>query len=283
MKTGSIFPYTIGYIISLFICSFGLIMFMLSSCTSSKPMENITINDVTSEKLSPTATDPAFLTPDSTQLKKFWFPPTKTPSIKIIYTPHKELYPTPSFKSFLLENALGTSDKWSNLGYSQNGSISIENNMLIMNITEPKVRMISQYSSSLPPMYYLSVQMKFNLCSNEDEAGVLINISSPNNLIRYGFSCDGKTQIVRLLDGKPITILPWQENSTLSYGAPSINTIGVWVDANQTLFYANDQWIYTFKEKNRSNTFIGVYGRSAEAKVLNVIFANMNVYKIEPN
>jgi hypothetical protein len=232
-------------------------IFMLSSCTSSRPKENIASSIETLEKL-PTTTL-AFVTPVSTQSKDIWFPPTNTPFVKVIYTPQKVFYPTPFLKNLLINNAMENLDDWSNLGHSQNGSITIENNMLIMNITEPKVRMISQYKTSLPPIYYLTVQVRFNLCSKEDEAGVLVNISSPNNLIRYGFSCDGKIQIVRLLDGKPITVLPWQENSILSHGAPSINNIGVWSDANQMQFYANDKWIYTLKGKKQDNTPFLVY------------------------
>ena len=174
-----------------------------------------------------------------------WFPATATQSPRIVVTSAKEAAHLPSFGNKFIQEEFNTLSMWSNIGIFQGGSIFLENNSITITVKEPKTRISSVYTQYFPSHYYLTLKTQVNLCSPDDEYGIILKMTSPSNLIRYGLSCNGRIQIVRVINGNSIYSLPWQTSGSIPPGAPSINSLGVWVSEEEIRFFINDQLQYT--------------------------------------
>jgi hypothetical protein len=102
------------------------------------------------------------------------------------------------------------------------------------------------------------------------------------NMIRFSLACDGKAQIVRIVDGSITYPKSWMMFGAIPIGAPGVAKISIWAKDKEIRFFVNDQYLFTMQDPAPTGGQIGVYAHSAKDSILSVNFSILIVKALNP-
>ncbi|MEI7988247.1 MAG: hypothetical protein WCI88_04345 [Chloroflexota bacterium] len=248
--------------------------FYLSACTTVKSTPNPIIPSIT---LSPTKIPR--MVPSATIE---WFLPTPTTRPIKIPTSMPTQNLRPEIGDLIFEENFISTQDWSGISHTTNGSISLSDNHLNIVISTPKTTLISLYGTPISKNYYLETTANTNICGGSDEFGLLLRIRSMINMIRFSLACDGKAQIVRIVDGSITYPKSWMTFGAIPIGAPGVAKISIWAKDKEIRFFVNDQYLFTMQDPAPTGGQIGVYAHSANDSIISVNFSNLVVKALNP-
>ncbi len=239
----------------------------------------VTATALPEETSTPTLTQ----TPTETVV---WFPPTSTPTP----FPTPLITPTPDYHpglgEVILMDDFSAGNGW-NLGRSSSGSIALGKNELTIALTPEKAYLYTVREEPILDDFYMEVTSNPTLCRGEDEYGILIRFDSPEDYYRFSLSCDGKTRLDKIINGKASSPQPWLSIGAIPSGAPSISRLAVWAEGKEMRFFINDILLFTVTDSmiKSSNSplakgKIGLFARSAGEMAVTVNFSNLIVWQL---
>lgn len=216
-----------------------------------------------------------------------WFPPTSTPTP----FPTPLITPTPDYHpglgKVILIDDFSAGDGWS-LGRSSSGSIALGKNELTIALKSEKAYLYTVREEPILDDFYLEVTSNPTLCHGEDEYGILIRFDSPEDYYRFSLSCDGKTRLDKIVNGKASSPQPWLSIGAIPSGAPSISRLAVWAEGKEMRFFINDILLFTVTDsmiKSRESPLakgkIGLFARSTGEMAVTVNFSNLIVWQLK--
>jgi hypothetical protein len=208
-----------------------------------------------------------------------WFPATATPTI----LPTLQVSPTPDFRPNIGE--LIFSDDFSEpagwtLGTLSSGTIALGLDELTIAISEPGAYLNSIRQEPTLSDFYLEVTTNPTLCRGEDQYGLLLRTSSPNDFYRYSLSCDGRIRLDRIVGGIASTPQPWTISNAAPPGAPISSRLGVWAKGKELRFFVNDQYQFTVIDPLIPAGLLGLFTWSAGDTAVTVNFSDLVVHQI---
>lgn len=251
-----------------------LIILLNSSCS---PMVTATIFPVETFTQTPTQT------PTQTFV---WFPPTATPTPfpTPVITPTEDYHP--GLEEVILMDDFSTGNAWI-LGRSSSGSIALGKKELTIAITSEKTYLYTVREDPILDDFYLEITSNPTLCRGEDEYGVLIRFVSPENFYRFSLSCDGRTRLDKVINGKASSPQPWLSIGAIPPGAPSISRLAIWAKGEEMRFFINDTLLFSVtdsmikdSESPLAKGKIGLFARSRSEIALTVNFSDLMVWQI---
>jgi hypothetical protein len=205
-----------------------------------------------------------------------WFPATSTPTS----APTIAGTPTPEFEekqgNTILSDDFSEPEHWL-LESTGSGQVSLGMNELTIAISEPGGYAYTIRRLPLLDDFYVEISTTATLCQGEDQYGLLLRMSSPNDFYRYALSCDGRVRLDKVLNGTASSPQPWMQNTSLPPGAPLPARLGVRLQGDEMNFYINDQHQFTVTDPALKIGNIGLFARSRGENAVTVNFSELIV------
>ncbi len=253
-------------------------VFVLAACgpgglpvglpAAAQPLATITPTTRPTETLTPTATI-------------VWFPPTAT------YTPFptRGITPTPDlspvYGELIFSDDFSDSSLWQ-VSKTSSGTIAVGANRLNIAINQPRLLLSSVRAAPEIGSYYLEITARANLCSGEDEYGLLFRYASASDFLRYSVSCSGQARLDKITSGEASSPQPWTLSGAFAPGAPNEVRLGVHAQGKALSFYINDIFQFSVNEPGLLSGLVGVFARSASNSPVSISFSDLAVYQPKP-
>jgi hypothetical protein len=211
-----------------------------------------------------------------------WFPPTATstrlPTATLSITPTLDTRPV--FGGLVLSDDFSDPAMWS-LGKAPVGNIALSINELNLAVTQARGYLFSLRQSPILDDFYAEITANPSICRGQDEYGLLLRVSPSLNFFRFALTCDGHASVDRFLDGVASSPQPPILSGAVPPGAPSSSRLGVWARGKELRFYANGQYLFSFRDPSIPAGGLGVFVRAAGEDLVSVNFSNLEVYEVK--
>lgn len=245
----------------------GILLLTISACgTPATPLPLLDFTPTQLPTASPTATID-------------WFPATATPTKgpTIIATLTQE--PEEQHGDIILSDDFSEPEHWL-LGTTSSGLISLGINELTIAISEPGGYANTVRRLPLLDDFEVEIATAATLCKGEDQYGLLLRMSSPNDFYRFALSCDGRVRLDKIINGTATSPQPWIQNSSLPPGAPLPARLGVRLQGDEMSFYVNDTHQFTINDPALKIGNIGLFARSVGENAVTVNFSDLIVREV---
>ncbi len=209
-----------------------------------------------------------------------WFPPTPT------RTPRPtQAASTPTPPSGLPRGALILQDAFSSSAGAwlftpaPGGRITVGGQEMTFTAQAVRAYLYSVRSQPLLQDFALQVQASLNLCQGQDEYGILLRFTPPNNFYRFSVSCQGETRLDRLYNGSATSPQPWMRSGNAPPGAPGRVRLGVLAQGKTLRFYLNGVLQFTVTDPFPAAGQIGLFIRTASDSPVSISFRDLQVWE----
>jgi len=211
-----------------------------------------------------------------------WFPPTLTDTPVVLST----LPPTPDQRpgigEVLFKDDFTNTSNWLGQMRQARSSVTLEEKSLTIAITQPKTQLSSIHSQLALTDFYLEITTIANLCSDQDEYGLILRMNSNADLFRFTLSCNGQVRLARVYQGKTSFPQPWMFSGAVPRGAPGQSRLGVWALGKEMRFFINDEFQFAIQASNSTTGQIGIFARAAGENPISITFSDLVIYKVLP-
>jgi hypothetical protein len=149
-----------------------------------------------------------------------------------------------------------------------------------MAVTQPRGFLFSILKDFSENDYYMEITANPTICRGKDEYGVLVRVSSSQDLFRFALTCDGHARLDRVLKGQASASVPPILSAAVPPGAPSRSRLGAWAKENELRFYANGQHLFDIKDASLLNGRLGVFTRAGGEDSVTVNFSDLIIYSL---
>ena len=210
-----------------------------------------------------------------------WFPATETPTVvpTMPRTPTPDLHP--GLGSIVLEDDFSTDEDWF-FPSVENTSAAIANQHLTLVVSRPGYILFTNRKEPLLKDFYAEITVSPNLCSGEDEYGIMVRTSSNLAHFRFVISCDGRAKVVRASRNDARVVVPWENIGLIPSLAPGDSRLAVWAYGEEMRFFINDQYIFSVRDTVLLRGTFGVFVRTTGDETISVNFSDLVVRGISP-
>jgi hypothetical protein len=207
-----------------------------------------------------------------------WFPRTPTPTPQIPTSP-QQLPPTPSKP---ISSDLITSDDFSDPEIWQTssgtpGTVAYEPDALSLAVAGGKNSLVSLSTHELPSEFYLEINLDAQMCSPEDQFGLILWNNSSSGTFRVWFSCSGQVMMDRVLPSGTTVLQKWQIARKFQVGSPAFNRIGVRSVNNSLEVYVNETHQFTYTPLNKLSGALGVIAQSGGDHAMTIRVSDLQI------
>jgi hypothetical protein len=162
------------------------------------------------------------------------------------------------------------------------GGYSFVNGWIRLAVRMPNAA-INAYS---PPLelrdFYLEVTLRADLCSGDDEAGLLFRVVDPLNYYRFSITCQGGARVTRVIDGGEVALIPVTETFAVFPGAFVENHIAVLASGPIMTFFINGTEVFSAQDATFTLGGLGLYVHSRRSGQTTVSFDDLTVRDLLP-
>jgi hypothetical protein len=224
----------------------------------------------------PTATFVAPTTEPSPTID--WFPrtPTPTPLIPVTPQPVEPTRSTPLPANVIASDDFSDPQLWQT-STGNAGSVAYETNALSMAVNGGKNSLASISTHELPSDFYLEINLDAQMCSPEDQFGLILWNKSSSGTFRIWFSCSGQVMMDRVLPSGTTVLQKWQSARKFQVGSPAKNRIGIRSVNNSLEVYVNETHQFTYSPMNKLNGALGVIAQSGSDLAMTIRVSNLQI------
>lgn len=223
---------------------------------------------------------PPVVTTTPTQTLSF---PTLVPTAT--YTPEPSSTPTPDTATGLGEiiyyDGFSHDNGWA-FRVSEIGGASFINNRFSLAVNRPNA-----FYNALSPVeaqtnFYLEVHARAEVCSDEDEFGLMYRVNSSGEHYRFTLTCEGNSRVIRAFQGAEIALIPTTRTNAIFPGVLVDNRLGVLSEDNQFRFFVNGIEVFTAVDNQLPVGMLGLIVRSRRDGQITVSFDDFTVRSLLP-
>ncbi len=192
-----------------------------------------------------------------------WFPRTPTPTHETPATlqPAGPTISTLSAEDLIASDDFSDSSLWQTSSNTA-GTVAYETNALSLAVNGGKNTISSISSHELPSDFYLEINLDAQMCSSEDQFGLILWNNSTSGTFRLWFSCSGQVMMDRVLPTGTTVLQKWQTARKFQVGSPATNRIGIRSQNNSLEVYVNETHQFTYSPMNKLNGALGAIAKS---------------------
>lgn len=211
-----------------------------------------------------------------------WFPPTATSTRYLAISRGSTATPEPRLEHGqpIFRDDFNDLQHWIT-PKSTEGKVSLGINEISLTVYQPRAYLYSLLQDFSAGDYYLEVSANPTICRSSDEYGVLLRVSSAQDLFRFALTCDGRARLDRVLKGQASASNPPLLSGAIPPGAPSTSRLAVWVKGNELRFYANGRSLFGVKDSSLQGGTIGVFVRAGSDDSMTVNFFDLIIYSLD--
>jgi hypothetical protein len=241
------------------------VVFLLAACDIQPPTPLPT--------LSPTPIPTLTATID-------WFPVTDTPTPipTLTRTPTPDL--RPDIGEVLVWDDFSSEEGWV-LSSAADYNEAIANGHLTMVLSRPEWFIFTTRLEPTLDDFYAEITASPNLCSGEDEYGMILRTSPALVHYRFAVSCDGRAKVTRASKSARV-IVPWTASKAIPSLAPSSSRLAVWAHGKDIRFFINDEYLFSIVDTVLLEGTLGVFVRTAGDTPISVNFSDLIIRDVTP-
>jgi len=243
-----------------------LLVLLLAACDIQPPTPLPT--------LTPTPISTATATID-------WFPVTNTPTPVPTFTrtPTPDL--RPNVGAVVVEDDFSSEEEWV-LTSAEDYNIAIANGHLTMVLSRPEWFIFTTRTEPLLDDFYAEITASPNLCSGEDEYGLIVRTSPASVHYRFAVSCDGRAKVTRVSHNSARVIIPWTRNPAIPALAPSSSRLAVWANGQDIRFFVNGEYLFSIVDTVLLEGTIGAFVRTSGDTPVSVNYSDLGIRRVTP-
>jgi hypothetical protein len=207
-----------------------------------------------------------------------WFPrtPTPTPEIPVTLPPVEPIISTPLAADLIATDDFSDPQLWQTSSGAP-GTVAYETNALSLAVNGGRNTLTSISTHELPSDFFLEINMDAQMCSPEDQFGLILWNNSTSGTFRLWFSCSGQVMMDRVLPSGTTVLQKWMPARKFQIGSPATNRIGVRSQNNSLEVYVNETHQFTFTPLNKLNGALGVIAQSAGNLAMTIQVSNLQI------
>jgi hypothetical protein len=224
-----------------------------------------------------TATPPP---PSPTPTATFVFPtllPTSTMTAAPTPTPTPDILG--GLGAVVYQDDFSKVDGWP-IGEDAAGGTSLRDSQLFVAVRQP-----ATFRSASPPSvflgsFYALVTVRPQLCTANDEFGLIFRLTPDGNHFRFGLTCGGLAKVTRVVNNLSAPLIPPAATNYALPGPLVPNRMAVLAQGPDFRFYLNDHEVFRLRDISLPAGAIGLYVRSGEGGQATVGFSNLVIYGV---
>lgn len=207
-----------------------------------------------------------------------WFPrtPTPTPLIPAMPLAVESTRATPLASNVITSDDFSDPQLWQT-DNSTAGTVAYETNALSLAVNGGKNTLSSLSTHELPSDYYLEINLDAQMCSPDDQFGLILWNNSSSGTFRIWFSCSGQVMMDRVLPSGTTVLQKWQSARKFQVGSPAANRIGIRSVNNSLEVYVNETHQFTYSPLNKLNGALGVIARSSSELAMTIRVSDLQI------
>ena len=207
-----------------------------------------------------------------------WFPrtPTPTPEIPVTPQPAQPTRSTPLAANLIASDDFSDPLLWQTSS-SAAGTAAYETNALSLAIQGGRNTLTSISTHELPSDYYLEINLDAQMCSPDDQFGLILWNNSASGTFRLWFSCSGQIMMDRVLPSGTTVLQKWLTARKFQVGSPATNRIGVRSQNNSLEVYVNGTQQFTYSPLNKLTGALGVIAQSSGDHAMTVRVSDLQI------
>ena len=124
--------------------------------------------------------------------------------------------------------------------------------------------------------------MRSELCSEDDEFGVMFRYRAMGEHYRFALTCDGRARVSRVLSEGEIVLIPLTQTYAMFPGLLADNRIAIWASGNHFLFFINDLEVFSASDRVLPSGKLTFFVRSRRNTQTTVSFDDFIVRTLLP-
>jgi hypothetical protein len=221
-------------------------------------------------------------------------PDTPTPAVTLAFptlpptatlTPPPSLTPTPDIGARLGQRLLAddfSEDAGWGLGADGLGASSLEGGRLVLALHQNGTFRYVLAPDAFAGDFYLEVTLRTELCSPNDEFGVMVRLTPGSENYRIGLHCDGRARITRVLQDSSIALLLPTESDLIIAGAPAENRLAVMASGSTMTMFINGFEAFQVRDRAIISGRFALFVRAGRSTQLTVGFDDLEIYDLLP-
>jgi hypothetical protein len=166
------------------------------------------------------------------------------------------------------------------LGQTEVGGASIVEERLSLAVRRPGSFFFLQSPVSDLSDFFLEVSVRPELCSENDEFGVMYRVNQLVEHYRFTLTCDGAARVSRVLEGGEVALVPRTETYAVLPGMMVENRIAVSVLDDSFQFYINDEEVFSTRDRILTEGGIALFVRSRRSGQTTVSYDDFILYEM---
>lgn len=239
--------------------------FFLSGCAGSQPPPN-------------PSPPPPSLTPSPTIAFPTLIPtPTITPEPIPTATPDL----ISGFGELMLLDTFQEDSGWVSPDVDFGGTGIIDERFSLA-VRQPSSFLTATYPDLIADNFYYEVKTRAEVCSLDDEYGILFRINPDMEHYRFTLTCDGDARVSRNFGGGEAALVPKTKTNAVLPGLLVENKLGVLVVDDYFTFFINGIEVFSVRDTTAQAGKVGLVVRSRQGGQTTAIFDDVTVYGINP-
>jgi hypothetical protein len=219
-------------------------------------------------------------------------PPSITPSPTISFptliptatiTPEPSPTPTPDIiaglAGLLLQDKFDQDRGWESPQVDYGGS-GIVDGRFSLAVRQPSTFLIAIEPNLLVGDFLFEVSVRSDLCTLDDEYGILFRVNPDSEHYRFTLTCDGEARVSRTFGGSEAALIPKTRTNAVFDGLLVENRLGVLAVGEDLRFFINGIEVFSVRDTTSSVGKLGFIVRSRRGGQTTASFDDLAVYAL---
>lgn len=248
---------------ALLVCAFGSLS--LSSCLS------VVYVSTPTPTLRPPTLTPTFVFP------------TLIPTVTI--TPEPKPSPTPDLfaglGSVIYHETFSRDSGWGTVE-DPRGVVSLQDGKLTIVVHQPETFRYSPSPRLELQDFYLELTAHTEICSPDDQYGIMFRVNPDNEHYRFMLYCDGGAKVSRFIQDSKSILIPKTETFVVFPGSPADNRLGIWASGDEFRFYINEIEVFSTRDNKIASGKLGLIVQTGDTGLTTISFDGLTVWSLIP-
>jgi hypothetical protein len=130
--------------------------------------------------------------------------------------------------------------------------------------------------------FFMEAKARAELCSQDDEYGILFRADSEGGFYRFTLTCDGEARVTRTFNGTEAVLIPKTLTNTVIPGLLVDNRLGVLAEQEVLRFFINGEEVFSLRDRTSYAGRIGMVVRSRQGGQTTASFDELIVRALVP-
>jgi hypothetical protein len=162
------------------------------------------------------------------------------------------------------------------------GGLSVSDDRLIMSVRQSNSLYMAISPTDPVTNAYLEVEVRPELCSTNDEFGLVFRVNEGFEHYRFTLTCQGEARVIGVIDGTERVLIPNSSSTAIFPGLYLSNRLGVLMENDQFRFFINGEEVFSDRDLSLTNGRVGLLVRARQSGQTTASFDDFTIRGLQP-